>query len=49
MHIDGTDCHDFLAISLAEVSEQESNEVIELLDLFLRIVLHRVLVTLFKS
>ena len=48
MHINGTDGHDVLTVSLGEVTQQHGDEVVELLDLLLVVVLEGVLVAFFQ-
>ena len=49
MHVDGADGHDLLAVALRQFAHQHDDQVIELLDLFLEVVLQRVLVALLPA
>ena len=49
VHVDGADGHDLLAVALAEVAQQHGDERVELCDLLLVVVLHRVLVALLQA
>ena len=49
VHVDGTDRHDLLSVSLAELSDQHGDEGVELRHLLLEVVLERVLVPLLQA
>ena len=49
VHVDGTDRHDLLSVSLAELSDQHGDEGIELRHLLLEVILERVLVPLLQA
>ena len=49
MNVDGTDRHDLLSVSLAELPDQHGDEGVELRHLLLEVVLERVLVPLLQA
>ena len=49
MHINGADGHDPLSVCLREVTQQQVDECVELLDLLLVVVLQSVLITLLHT
>ena len=49
VHVDGTDRHDLLSVSLAELPDQHGDERIQLRHLLLEVVLERVLVPFLQS
>ena len=47
MHINSTDCHYLLTISLTQLSYQHSDKCVELCHLLLEVILERILVAFF--
>ena len=49
VHINGTDGHNFLSVSLAQFSDQHCNESIQLLNLFLEVILQGIFITFLQA
>ncbi len=49
MHINGTDCHDFLSVAFTQFSNQHGNEGVQLLDLFLEVIFQGVFITFLQT